>query len=427
MIKTLKRRFVILAMVSLALLLAAIVAGMNIMNYNKVISDADERIAVIQANDTNFISNPLYGLFGREDGRGRRMSRDEAEELRFFTVLADGSGNVVAINTERISAVDDTAAIEIANKALSSGNDNGFIGELRYGVSLDGSYIKMAFLDCGRVLDSYRDFLRASIIMSLIGLLLVFFIILYFSGRIVKPVAESYEKQKRFITDAGHEIKTPLAIIKADADLMKMDLGGEDKKSLSEEELSDLRNELEEINNQTDRLGGLTNDLVYLSRMEENANTLVTSDVPISDILTESVISFAALAKEKGVEIVSDIEAPVFTKGNTEETEKLISILMDNAVKYSEDNSQISIRLTKDAKNANLEIKNKTKENLDNESLSHVFERFYRTDSSRNSETGGHGIGLSVAKAIVTSCGGSINAYTEDGSEFIIKAVLPLS
>ena len=161
--------------------------------------------------------------------------------------------------------------------------------------------------------------------------------------------------------------------------------------------------------------------------MEENANTLVTSDVPISDILTESVISFAALAKEKGVEIVSDIEAPVFTKGNTEETEKLISILMDNAVKYSEDNSQISIRLTKDAKNANLEIKNKTKENLDNESLSHVFERFYRTDSSRNSETGGHGIGLSVAKAIVTSCGGSINAYTEDGSEFIIKAVLPLS
>lgn len=427
MIKTLKRRFVILAMVSLALLLAAIVAGMNIMNYNKVISDADERIAVIQANDTNFISNPLYGLFGREDGRGRRMSRDEAEELRFFTVLADGSGNVVAINTERISAVDDTAAIEIANKALSSGNDNGFIGELRYGVSLDGSYIKMAFLDCGRVLDSYRDFLRASIIMSLIGLLLVFFIILYFSGRIVKPVAESYEKQKRFITDAGHEIKTPLAIIKANADLMRMDLGGEDKKSLSEEELSDLRNELEEINNQTDRLGGLTNDLVYLSRMEENANTLVTSDVPISDILTESVISFAALAKEKSVEIVSDIEAPVFTKGNTEKTEKLISILMDNAVKYSEDNSHISIRLTKDAKNADLEIKNKTKENLDNESLSHVFERFYRTDSSRNSETGGYGIGLSVAKAIVTSCGGSINAYTEDGSEFIIKAVLPLS
>ena len=104
-------------------------------------------------------------------------------------------------------------------------------------------------------------------------------------------------------------------------------------------------------------------------------------------------------------------------------TQEALFNILDNAVKYSEDNSHISIRLTKDAKNANLEIKNKTKENLDNESLSHVFERFYRTDSSRNSETGGYGIGLSVAKAIVTSCGGSINAYTEDGSEFIIKAV----
>ena len=453
MIKKLKLRFIALAMISLTLLLAVIVSGMNIINYNKVVSDADDRIEVLQANSENFLRDPITELFGIRGRGGPSLSRDEAEESRFFTVLSDTNGNVLQINTDRISAIDYEDAIEYANIALARGKTSGFIEEFRYNISSENIYIKIVFLDCGRVLESYRDFLRASILMSLAGLLVVFFIILYFAGRIVKPVAESYEKQKRFITDAGHEIKTPLSIIMANIDLMNMVLesakvdkngaegggaeteigviGAEARKietsELGAEGVAEIKSDLAEIKSQAERLSSLTNDLVYLSRMEEEISPPIMSDVPLSDILTESAASFAVLAKEKGVDIVSDIEEPVFTKGNAEDMEKLSSIIFDNAVKYAANGSEISVKLRREGKNAELEVKNFVDEVLSPESLPHVFERFYRTDASRNSQTGGHGIGLSMAKAIVSLYGGSVSARSSDGRDFIIKISLPLS
>ena len=363
------------------------------------------------------------------------MTRDEAEESRFFTVVTDKDGNIQSINTDRIYSVDTSEAEEYAEKVIASGSEAGFIEDFRYSSDTIGSIRRITFLDCGRVLDSFRDFLRASIMMSLIGLLIVFAVICYFAGRIVRPVAESYEKQKRFITDAGHEIKTPLAIIKANIDLMDMELDGENV------DKNELRDSLGDINGQIDRLTGLTNDLVYLSRMEEAENSLVMTDVPLSDIFSETVASFRPLAEEKGKCINSEAEEMITVKGSGKELEKLLSILLENAVKYSlpprvidcgEDECgmpappEIHAVLRKEGKNALIEIRNETENELTNESLSHVFERFYRTDSSRNSATGGHGIGLSVANAIVNAHGGKISARTDSGRDFIVTATLPL-
>ena len=453
MIKKLKTRFIILAMVSLTILLAAIVAGMNIINYNKVVSDADDRLTVLEGYSGRLLerenSDDGDGQFmhdgneesggqddpfeNREDFLGPKgpggpsMTRDEAEEARFFSVFLDSGGNVTRTNTERISAVDSEEAAEFAKEALASGEDRGFVEELRYSVSEKDGVTIVTFLDCGRVLESFRDFLRASVLMSLIGLLVVFAVICYFAGRIVKPVAESYEKQKRFITDAGHEIKTPLAIIKANLDLLDMQMDDIEGAHGRSAETEDLRDGLAEIGGQVNRLAGLTNDLVYLSRMEEAESSLIMTDVPLSDIAGESVSAFDNLAKENGRSIAADIEEGITVKGSTKELEKLMSIILENAVKYSEGDAPIEVTVKKEGRNAVAEVRNTVADELTNEKLSHVFERFYRTDASRNSETGGHGIGLSMAQAIVSAHGGKISARTTDGHDFIVAAVLPLA
>ena len=453
MIKKLKTRFIILAMVSLTILLTAIVAGMNIINYNKVVSDADDRLTVLEGYSGRLLerenSDDGDGQFmhdgneesggqddpfeNREDFLGPKgpggpsMTRDEAEEARFFSVFVDSGGNVTRTNTERISAVDSEEAAEFAKEALASGEDRGFVEELRYSVSEKDGVTIVTFLDCGRVLESFRDFLRASVLMSLIGLLVVFAVICYFAGRIVKPVAESYEKQKRFITDAGHEIKTPLAIIKANLDLLDMQMDDIEGAHGRSAETEDLRDGLAEIGGQVNRLAGLTNDLVYLSRMEEAESSLIMTDVPLSDIAGESVSAFDNLAKENGRSIAADIEEGITVRGSTKELEKLMSIILENAVKYSEGDAPIEVTVKKEGRNAVAEVRNTVADELTNEKLSHVFERFYRTDASRNSETGGHGIGLSMAQAIVSAHGGKIGVRTTDGHDFIVAAVLPLA
>ena len=470
-IKKLKIRFTALAMISLTVLLAVIVTGMNIINYNKVVSDADTRLEVLEQNSDSLL-NPRdnsgrFGgpsmfwessddpddfddlddpddiedfFFGKGGKGGPFMTRDEAEESRFFMVTMNENGTVDKCDTGRISSVDAEEAAEYALKAVRTGSDDGFIDEFRFSINDDGADTKITFLDCGRVLESFRDFLRASIIMSLIGLLAVFVIISFFAGRIIKPVAESYEKQKRFITDAGHEIKTPLAIIKANLDLMNMELddvaaAGANRTvqdSADTENDSDaaapymsLKDSLGDIEGQVDRLTGLTNDLVYLSRMEEDGSELVMTEVPLSDIVSETVSSFDALAKEQGRVIDTDIEPMVSAKGSNKELEKLVSILLENAIKYSSDKEPIRVSLKKDGKNTMLEVYNATDEDVSNDKLAHVFERFYRADESRNSAAGGHGIGLSMASAIVSAHNGRIAARTANGRDFIVTAAFP--
>lgn len=445
MINRLKRKFIVLAMASLLVLITAIVAGMNIINYNTVVTDADETLETLSLNKGRLpmffhdglddMINDLYDDIeaatgdysgrraGDHGGRGGNapswMTRDEAEEMRYFTVLTDSDGNFIMANTARIFSVNEDAAASYAKQVITSGKTSGFIGNLRYSVIEEDGFNRVTFLDCGRMLDSFREFLYASILMSVAGLIVVFGIICFFAGRIVKPVAESYEKQKRFITDAGHEIKTPLTIIKANLDVMRMDMD-----DAPEDLAQDLNESLNDIDGQVDRLTSLTNDLVYLSRMEEGANLTMT-EVPVSEIVSETADSFKAVAEERNKTINAEITPLLSMQGSTKELEKLVSILMENALKYSPEGDDIRISLKQEGRNVILEVRNKALTPVPDEDLEHVFERFYRTDKSRNSAAGGHGIGLSMASAIVSAHGGKIRAGSGDGTEFIVTATMP--
>ena len=250
-----------------------------------------------------------------------------------------------------------------------------------------------------------------SLIISVAGYALVFALIAFFGARIIRPISDSYEKQKRFITDAGHEIKTPLTIISAAADVLEMDIG---------------KNEwLTDIKKQTAQLSSLTDDLVYLARMEEADSALYMVEFPLSDVVSEATDSFLAPAQVMNKTLRCEISPMLSLKGDEKAMRQLVGILLGNALKYSPENSEILIKLERVASSVRLSVYNKSAAPLPKGSLPQLFERFYRVDASRNSATGGHGIGLSVACAIVEAHGGKIQASSADGQSLLITVTLP--
>ncbi|MCH5198535.1 MAG: HAMP domain-containing histidine kinase [Oscillospiraceae bacterium] len=408
MIKKLRIKFIVLTSVSLFALLTIIVAGMNILNYNSVVSEADRVLSLLSQNNGSF---PDFGGH-RGDRLPPNMSPEIPYESRFFSVVINISGDIIRTETNQIISVDRENAIEYARLSLQKRNNIGFVGDFRFVRSIEGDAIRITFLDCGRRLNAYRNFLMISIIMAFAGFIIVLLVIAFFSGKFIRPIAESYEKQKRFITDAGHEIKTPLTIINANVDILEMDIG---------------ENEcLDDIAQQAKRLTALTNDLVYLARMEEAENSLQMIEFPVSEVVYETAIPFKALAAASGKQFSCSVQPMLSVRGNNKAIEQMVSILMDNALKYSPEGGEVSLSFFRQNRNLILSVFNTTASPVKPEDLQYVFDRFYRLDSSRNSETGGHGIGLSVAKAIAAAHGGKIAAGTNDGLSFEITVTLPI-
>lgn len=414
MIRKLKRKFILLSMTALTLLLAVILVGMNLINYTSVVDEADEILSILSHNKGTF---PELG-----DRPGDKlpphMSPETPYESRFFSVAFDGVGNVIRADTGRISAVDEEAAIAYARQAIRQEKERGFVDRFRYAVTNEvppggdgasvGTVVLVTCLDCTRSLESFYTFLRTGLLMAVAGLVVVFVIIFVLSERIIRPIAESYEKQKRFITDAGHEIKTPLTVIGANADLLEMELG-EGNESLTD------------IKDQVIRLRALTDDLVLLARMEESNQAMPRIDFPFSEVVADAVHPFAAPAEARGLALTCHIQPLLTLCGNERSIRQLVSILLDNALKYAAPNSEIEVCVARQGHAVVLTVSNRVAVPLKAEQLERVFDRFYRADASRNSETGGHGIGLSVARAIVDAHGGKIAATSGDGHMFAIR------
>lgn len=338
------------------------------------------------------------------------MSAEVPYESRFFSVTVDPAGTVTA-ETSHIAAIDDTAAVEIAQTVLKKDNETGFYDCYRYIVCQRDGGKQVIFLDCTRNLTTFYRFLGASLSISGVGLVAVFILILAMSSRIVRPVSESYEKQRRFITDAGHEIKTPITIIDADAEVLEMEGGTNDW--------------LQDIRAQSQRLRDLTDKLIYLSRMEEEQMQLQTIDFPLSDMVTETAQSFKAVAIKENKQLEVEVEPMLSYRGDPKGLRQLLTILLDNAIKYSTPEGRIRLSLKKQGKAVLLTVTNPT-QGLEKEELPHLFDRFYRTDKSRNSQTGGYGIGLSVAKAVAQAHKGKITASSADGKSLTITVALPI-
>ncbi|MDO5422599.1 MAG: HAMP domain-containing sensor histidine kinase [Eubacteriales bacterium] len=408
MIRKLKRKFVALAMGAMVVLLTLIVIGMNVITYNYVVREADRILIILAQNEGVFLDfDASKNVLGRY-----HMSPETPYETRYFSIFLNSSGEVVSTDLSNIVSVDQETAAAYAQSAWEKEDARGFVGQFRYIKRQEEAGWRIIFLDCRRRLDAFQQFLLASSGMALAGLLVVFFVVSLFVGKMLEPIAESDEKQKRFITDAGHEMKTPLTIIQTNADILEMELG---------------ENEcLTDITQQTKRLRSLTDDLVMLARMEESKDSMRKIEFPISEVVAETVQPFRALAARQDKELLSSIQPMLTLKGNDQAIQQLVTIFLDNALKYSPPGSTITLDMRKKNKMIQLSVQNETESVIAPEQIVHVFDRFYRTDASRNSETGGHGIGLSIAQAIVAAHGGKIHACAPDGASFRILVSFPI-
>ncbi len=364
-------------------------------------------------NDSNII---LSGNSGRRNG----LTAEAAYDTRYFTITLHEDGTVYATDTGKISAVSSADAADYATALFAKDKGSGYVDIYRYCTTPirtynlnDGSsgetLTMYIFLDCERELSQQRSYILASVAISIAGLLLVFLLVVLLSGRAFRPVKESYAKQKQFITDASHEIKTPLTIIDANTEIIEM---------------TDGENEwTQSIRNQISRLTALTERLVFLTRMDEDNTKLVMLDFSLSDAVTETVEPFRALAQTHGLALTCEVEPTLSLRGNEAQIRQLLEILLDNAVKYASAPGEIRVALTSGTLGRKLTVYN-TVNAITPGNLDRLFDRFYRGDSSRSQQISGYGIGLSVAYAIVQAHKGKITARSEDGKSILFTILL---
>ncbi len=407
MIRKLQRKFVLGSMAVLLAVLLVIIGTINIVNYVCVVQDADELLEVLSTNRGQFPDRE----FGDPHKMPPHWSPETPFESRFFSVEYDAAtGKVLQTDTGHIISVSPREAIAMADEVRTKRSASGFLRTFRFLRHTENGRVRIIFLDCGRKLDSFYDFLLASTLISLLGCTVVGTLLMFLSHRIVRPLSESYAKQKQFITDAGHEIKTPLTIIRADMDVLEMEFG---------------ENEwLQDIQKQTRKLTALTNDLVMLSRMEEDRPIGPMIEFPLSDVIGEAAEDFHTLAQAQHKQLCLQIESMLSFTGNEKSIHQLVTLLLDNALKYSPADSTITLSLSAQGRTIRLQVCNVSAYPLPDRDLNVLFERFYRADPAR-SNTGGHGIGLSVAKAIAEQHKGKIQAASPDGKSLMITVTFP--
>lgn len=388
MFRKVRKKFVIVAVCSVFIVMLCILGTINIVNYTKVVNNADEIIDILKEGNGEFGNFP-----------GQDFSPEMPFSTRYFTVTLAPDGQIVRMNLNKIVSVSVEEAASYATELSAKGKASGFYGNFRYGVlSMHTGETMYLFVDCFVELESFNNFLLASIVIGSVGVAVVFVLVFIFSGRIMKPVAESYRKQKQFITDAGHEIKTPLTVIGANTELIEM-LSGESEWTKG-------------IKEQIERLKNLTEKLIFLAKTEEQTN-ISMFEFSLTDAVRETIQSFAAVAASRNISLTTDIQNDLCYIGNEEMIRQLVSLLTDNALKYT-DGDTVAVTLRAENGKRILETRNRASYMRDG-SLNGVFERFARGDSSRNSQTGGQGIGLSVSQAIVEAHKGKIKGECRSG------------
>ena len=256
-----------------------------------------------------------------------------------------------------------------------------------------------------RVNNHIKTTILISILVSGVSLIFIYIVSKKTSEIIVKPVNETFEKQKQFISDASHELKTPLAVIEANADVLENEVGN--------------NKWLTYIQNETESMDKLINELLLLAKIENIDNIKKYERFNLSTQVEKSALMFESIAYEKQVNITTNIQKDIYINGNRQDIEHIVSTLVDNAIKHSEPNKDIRVQLAKE-KNIILQVKNYG-ESIPEEQRDKIFERFYRVDKSRNRSEKRYGLGLAIAKTIVDKYNGKIHVECKDGiTSFVI-------
>ena len=383
-----------------------IIGVINIVNIHSIDSDYDDLMQMLVENDGKIPDFPKRDdgfrhdkkdMLNDEHFKDKNFNEETKYQTRYFIVDTDSSEKVTGVNTGHIAAVTSEKAVDYAKQALESGKENGYIDIYKYRIKDTDKGKTIIFLDTRSGSQNKNRFMLISVLVAAAGYVITCLLVLIFSKRAVRPAIENFEKQRRFITDAGHEIKTPLAIISANTEVIEM--------------TSEPSEWTQSIRNQVTRLDGLVKELLQLSKMEEQDKALTFSEFDMSAAVTDAAQPFETLAKTNGKKLTADIQSGITLNGDENAVKQLTSILCDNAVKYADSGSEISVVLktSQSGKHAYLSVSNICAEPpKDTERL---FDRFYRDDASRSHEgqKAGYGIGLSIARAVTESHKGRIN------------------
>ena len=413
--RRLRRKFILVAMGAVTVVLTLIIAGINIVNYSHVCKMADARLDYILAgkDGIDWGDEPKADLANGKDAGDSQagvrirhfegMTAESPFDTRYFTVTI-AAGQVADVNTARIAAVGAKRAARIATELDSKGLTSGFSGNYRYTIAAQGEKTTYVFVDCSRELASFHSFLSASVAISCIGWLAVLAIVTVASGAVIRPMVESYSKQKRFITDASHEIKTPLAVIDAANEVQEIESG--------ESEWT------QSIHEQVARLTALTERLVFLARMDEGSAGFAMTSIDLSEAVDTAAAPFEPVAVSRGKRLSTSIASGVRAHADAAAVAQVVELLLDNATRYASEDSVIEMSLRAISRgagkgSAELVVSNAVDE-LPEGDLDRLFDRFYRADVSRSSKTGGSGVGLSVVRAIAEAHGGSATVSGHD-------------
>ncbi len=381
MIKGIKRRFILLTMAALLVTLLITYGSVYGVQRRSVTREADLLITLIAENGGTMPGGGFYD-FG--------MNEETRYATRYYVIWTDANGTIYASNMKNISV---STAAQIGDQMtviFQRGKSQGYVGQSRYAVySLNDPAQRLMTVVLDRS-ENLRTLHLLGTVMCITGgavLVIVFVLLLWLSRYAVRPYERNQEKQRRFITDAGHELKTPLAIISSNAEVLEM-MNGENKW-------------LSNIKAQTGRITHLVGSMIELSRADEEwEKTEERQTLDLTEIVRQTVESFSAAAQTRGIALYTEIEANVRITGYLEDMTRLAGILLDNAVKYTDARGLLRVMLTKRGRRAILAVENSCA-GLDRNTLPHLFDRFYRADPSRSRETGGYGIGLSMAQMLV--------------------------
>ena len=399
MIRRLRKRFIRIATLAVTAVLLVLCLSVNIANYISVDSGLTNVLNVISDNRGTMPPMP-HGQppEGRPDGQ---LTKETPFSTRYFVLRYDGDGDLIKADLDKIAAATEDDVGEYLSLALEHGEGYGYARGYKYRVVYNGEDRWMAiFLDDYQEMRSVREIALVSLAAMADCVALVYVIVVLCSRRAIDPVVQASERQKQFITDASHELKTPITVIATSLKVLEIETG--------------KQKWIDKAQTQTEKLTELVNSLVTLSRMDEEKTPLHFAPFAVSDAVRETAESFRDFAESNGHALRLEIALELAFSGDEYAIRQLVSILLDNVVKYAAEGTGIAFSLEKTKKGVLLSSVNVSRTPLAPEELDKLFDRFYRADPAR-SGTGGFGIGLSIARSIAEGHKGGIRASLEDG------------